>query len=70
MRALTAYVENAGLAYVFAVKCSFFVGRASAGMNETKRVEARDTLSEMNNCSCLVFYMIRGGVSVLRNERS
>ena len=34
MRALTAYVENAGLAYVFAVQCSFFVGRASAGMSE------------------------------------
>lgn len=53
MRALAAYVGNAGLAYVFAVKCSFFVGRASAGRNEAKSVEERDALSEMNDCSCL-----------------
>ena len=39
-------------------------------MNETKCVEVRDTLSEMKDCSCLGFYMIRGGVSVLRYERS
>lgn len=55
MRALTAYVENAGLAYVFAVKCSFFEGRASAGINGAKSVEVRGTLSEMNDCSCLGF---------------
>ena len=43
--------RRAGVCFCCVVE--FFVGRASAGMNEAKRVEVRGTLSEMNDCSCL-----------------